>query len=687
MSCNWRLTLKGCSENRRAILNWNSPINPGKSLYRPMIITERFVFIHMHKTGGQTLNDIITSCIADSHVVGYHYPRNCIPVASTDLPVVGIVRNPWDWYVSWYAFNRRPSIRNALFNIVSAEGRADFKTTVENLSQLGSDRQVSRQHRENLIAILPDSLDANRGVGLTKKCIRELSDSETGYYSWQINRMLGDSSNGDALIGRYENLQDDFLHIMTTLAVKEVDAMGLEFKQRERKNTSRHSHYSHYYDNELSRLVGDKEMRVAERFAYAFDAIKPAGAAYGFSLDTNGSVEQGFRKLIGREKNYLQLKESIDIGKLKTRVEQFPDAKWRESERERLFDVHRDTQALLLVHFEDFKYEQPEYRELFAELQDELQPVIDYIADYYQGNGFVLRVLLAKLRAGGKIPHHTDAGFSLLNCHRVHIPIVTNDDVIFFVGGEEKNMQVGELWEINNGLDHAVENRGYEDRIHLIIDWMPNHSAKSEAAVLAPEQTGEGINRRVDPATLNAMVAQGYKLHQAGQVAKAESQYRQVLHQDKRHVVANNLLGLLCLHTKRFAEAAQYIERALTEKPDDAQAHANLGLALKDLQKPDEAALQFHASLKLDPNNPRVYNNLGSVYMTLRRIEDAIRSFRLALVIQPSFAEVHYNLGAALLQLRRYEEAATSLRQCLTLKPDLADAEVKLQQALKGQRN
>lgn len=652
-----------------------------------MIITQRFVFIHMHKTGGQTLNDIITSSVANSRVVGYHYPRSHIPPASTDLPVIGIVRNPWDWYVSWYAFNRQATIRNELFNIVSAEGRANFKTTITNLVQLGSNRQASQEHRESLIGILPDSLDDNRGVGLTKKCIRQLSDSETGYYSWLFDRMCGIENDAKTLVGRFENLQDDFLRIMKNLSVAEVDAMEAEFSSRDRKNTSRHSHYSHYYDDELKSLVGDREKAVTERFVYAFDSVKPADTSYEFPLDTGGSVEQGFRKLIGREKNYLQLKESIDIDKLKTRVDQFPNAKWHESERERLFDVHRDTQALLLVHFEDFKYEKPDYRELYTELQDELQPVIDYITDYYQDNGFVLRVLLAKLRAGGKIPHHTDAGFSLLNCHRVHIPIVTNDGVVFFVGGEEKNMQVGELWEINNGLDHAVENRGYEDRIHLIIDWMPNHAGKSESSVLAPDQTGEGASRQADPATLNAMVAQGYQLHQAGQLGKAESQYRQVLHQDSRHIVANNLLGLLCLDTKRFEEAVTFIKIALAEKPDDAQAHANLGLALKDQQKPDEAALQFHASLKLDPNNPRVYNNLGSVYIKLRRIEDAIRCFGQALVIQPSFAEVHYNLGTALLQLRHYEEAATSLRKCLTLKPDMADAEVKLQQALKGQRN
>ena len=44
-----------------------------------MIITDKFVFIHLHKTGGQTLNDAIVDSIADHKVVGYHYPRSMIP--------------------------------------------------------------------------------------------------------------------------------------------------------------------------------------------------------------------------------------------------------------------------------------------------------------------------------------------------------------------------------------------------------------------------------------------------------------------------------------------------------------------------------------------------------------------------------------------------------------------------------
>jgi len=41
---------------------------------------------------------------------------------------------------------------------------------------------------------------------------------------------------------------------------------------------------------------------------------------------------------------------------------------------------------------------------------------------------------------GDNIPKHAGAGFSPLSCHRVYLPIITNDDVILSVGDEDKNM-------------------------------------------------------------------------------------------------------------------------------------------------------------------------------------------------------------------------------------------------------
>jgi Flp pilus assembly protein TadD len=646
-----------------------------------MIITEQFVFIHLHKTGGQSLNDMIKRCMTNHRVVGYHFPRSEVPTDAATLPLVGMVRNPWDWYVSWYAFNKRPNIRNPLFEIASDGGSADFKSTITNLVRLGSDDSDSVRRRDDLIRLLPETLDGNRGVGLTKDSIRELSESGLGYYSWLFGRMLGNEADDKTFIGRFENLQEDFLDIMLRLDVKETDRLRQELESRERKNFSQHSHYSHYYDDELCDLVAEYEGRLIERFDYKFESIKPPGISYEFPNDPYSGENHGFRKLLGREKNFLQLHNDFDVTAIRQIVDDMPPAKWLESDRDRLFAVHRDTQALLMVHFEDYQYKKPDYRDLYSELADNLQPVVDYVANYYQNNGFIVRMILAKLVAGGSIPKHTDAGFSLLNCHRVHLPIITNDDVVFSVGGEEINMRAGELWEINNGTVHAVENRSSEDRVHLIIDWMPNHAGKSEEEVLTPDELDEDDSAAANAAMLDTLIERAQQQHRSGDVRKAESLYRQVLHFDGDHVVANNLLGLLCLQTKRFDEAVENIEKALGVMPDDAQAHANLGLAFKGLNRFEDAGRHFQESLKLAPDNPRAYNNLGSIFISLGEVREAAMCFHQALTIQPDLPEVHFNLGSALLHLQHYNEAIASLQQCLELKPDFAEARGKLEQA------
>ena len=242
-----------------------------------------------------------------------------------------------------------------------------------------------------------------------------------------------------------------------------------------------------------------------------------------------------------------------------------------------------------------------------------------------------------------------------MHCHRIHIPIVTNEKSIFFVNGEEKNMRGGEIWEIDNEAVHMVENRSDADRIHLIVDWMPNPAGRSQEEVLAPDQGAEPANQLSHSETLNRMVAEAYKLHnsrnaQLPDLRRAESLYRQVLDIDEGHIAANNLLGLMCMQSKRFDEAVHYIEAALARKSDDPQAHSNIGLALKDLGRYEDAAAHFRQALLLSPGNPKTLNNLGNVYRELGHLDEAIASYRQALVIQPAYAEANRNLDGALRQ-------------------------------------
>jgi quercetin dioxygenase-like cupin family protein len=79
--------------------------------------------------------------------------------------------------------------------------------------------------------------------------------------------------------------------------------------------------------------------------------------------------------------------------------------------------------------------------------------------------------LLIKLPAGKVIPTHVDAAPHFRLYSRIHIPIVTNPECLFTVGGETKHLERGHAWEIDNdGKKHSVVNHGEEDRVHLLLD-------------------------------------------------------------------------------------------------------------------------------------------------------------------------------------------------------------------------
>lgn len=86
--------------------------------------------------------------------------------------------------------------------------------------------------------------------------------------------------------------------------------------------------------------------------------------------------------------------------------------------------------------------------------------------------------MIVKLLPNGDIIPHKDDNQYLGVVRRHHIPLKTNNKVLFHVDNDSINMKVGECWEINNSKTHYVTNNSDEDRIHLIIDIMPNKFLK-----------------------------------------------------------------------------------------------------------------------------------------------------------------------------------------------------------------
>ena len=85
----------------------------------------------------------------------------------------------------------------------------------------------------------------------------------------------------------------------------------------------------------------------------------------------------------------------------------------------------------------------------------------------------VVRAQLAELPPGAKIKHHRDVDI-LASLHRLHVPITTNDGVVFTIDGQRFSLAQGVLYELNNVVEHAVHNEGDTMRVHLLVDMMPH---------------------------------------------------------------------------------------------------------------------------------------------------------------------------------------------------------------------
>lgn len=148
------------------------------------------------------------------------------------------------------------------------------------------------------------------------------------------------------------------------------------------------------------------------------------------------------------------------------------------TQRQELTNVHKKTECIPLKFTdkpaffrERFNRENiklfPAY-EIYKPILDEY---LELLSDHYEWIDYI--AILTKLLPRSKIRRHRDQGKWLEAVHRIHMPVVTNPDVLFSVGETRINMKRGVFYEINNVLPHDAVNRSDEDRVHLIIDLLP----------------------------------------------------------------------------------------------------------------------------------------------------------------------------------------------------------------------
>ena len=99
----------------------------------------------------------------------------------------------------------------------------------------------------------------------------------------------------------------------------------------------------------------------------------------------------------------------------------------------------------------------------------EARPLVFNLMAYVKGERLG-RVMINKLRPGGKVFPHTDTPVHAEYWDRFHIVLQSYPGNVFRCGDETVAMKTGDCWWFNNKIEHEVVNNSAEDRINMVID-------------------------------------------------------------------------------------------------------------------------------------------------------------------------------------------------------------------------
>lgn len=233
-----------------------------------MIATDKFVFLHLERTGGNFFSEFLRPFIPCEELA-YHAPRNRLPERYAHLPVVGFIRNPWDWYVSFYYHKRH---KLDILRHDPALEHLDFASATRALLHLGTDRPPFNEVKRGFVNLCPDEPPLE-SMGVTKRELQDFRDAGIGFYTWMVLRMFGRERSLDGVrFGRFEDLIPEIERLLVEFDYEITDEMSATLATLKNPNPTGHRHYSEYYNDELSAHVAQQERLIIERFGYTFEA-------------------------------------------------------------------------------------------------------------------------------------------------------------------------------------------------------------------------------------------------------------------------------------------------------------------------------------------------------------------------------------------------------------------------------
>lgn len=165
-----------------------------------------------------------------------------------------------------------------------------------------------------------------------------------------------------------------------------------------------------------------------------------------------------------------------------------------------------------------------------------------------------------------------------------------------------------------------------------------------------------------------------YYYYDAGLVAEAESENLKAISIKPDYADALNSLGVIYLDSGRYEEAEVILKRTLEVSPGFIDAHFNLGMVYLKSGQLEKADSELNLVVKAAPDYTKAWQNLATLYIIEERYPEATGPLLKVIELDPYDYFAYNDLGNIYAMQGRYSEAMVKYRTALSINPDFQEA-------------
>ncbi len=257
-----------------------------------MFIANELVFVELHKTACTHIGKLLAS-VTDGLQQGKH---NSPPATllSSGRRFIGSIRNPWDWYVSLWAYgcDKKGRVYNFTTRPLSISRMSGMVTSSKSLNT--SSRKPDQWRRcysdinsasafQDWLCMMNDKNywnDFGEGYGVSPiaRVAGLLTYRYINLFCKHVPATITSVNDLDAYARkncfvdhfiRMENLEEDFISVLELCGTHLSETQRLSICSENKTNTSSHrKETAHYYNDETIKLVQEKEKLIIDKFVY-----------------------------------------------------------------------------------------------------------------------------------------------------------------------------------------------------------------------------------------------------------------------------------------------------------------------------------------------------------------------------------------------------------------------------------